>query len=563
MGETADLVEIVVLTANNETNAARALAAKLLSGDATTISYAAHVTAFLTLTEYIDANYSGAILQAERSLALARRSEDPDAILAALSARILASAGTTWGAADPEGNWFADAWAMRDHLDSMEPNLRMIIGHLFVEGTLSTGRMSEAAELLDGLAEVRTLRPAADAERRPYPPFMQLQPARIAYFQGRINAALPIARAVAVEAERTGNLLWQTLATGYLAVAAAHLGDKVSTRAYVSGMIASFPEPTGYLGASLYAGAGYALFAIGDIQRAAELGELGGGDEDLTRLQVGDRALTFDLLVSAALLRDDLTSAERWGANSLALAAHPAAAPIVQGIVARIDLARGDNASSAEHARVASARARLTGRYLDAARADLIRAKALAASGSVESAVRELTDIAHGAERDGLQTFRANANSELRRLGKRLQPRPGGGWTSLSERERQIAVLAAEGFSNQVIGATLFLSGRTVQSYMSRVLSALDISSRAALPRNVVALRLGSPRDDLPALTPRQWEVATLVADGLSNQELAARLDISVKTAEKHIGEILQRWGVTSRTSIAHLVVTETMRSAG
>jgi non-specific serine/threonine protein kinase len=52
-------------------------------------------------------------------------------------------------------------------------------------------------------------------------------------------------------------------------------------------------------------------------------------------------------------------------------------------------------------------------------------------------------------------------------------------------------------------------------------------------------------------LTRRQQEVADLVADGLTNKEIAARLVISPRTAETHVDHILTKLGFTSRTQIA------------
>ena len=53
------------------------------------------------------------------------------------------------------------------------------------------------------------------------------------------------------------------------------------------------------------------------------------------------------------------------------------------------------------------------------------------------------------------------------------------------------------------------------------------------------------------ALTPREREVALLIADGLTNAELARRLYISPKTAAVHVSNILHKLGVTSRTQVA------------
>lgn len=48
-------------------------------------------------------------------------------------------------------------------------------------------------------------------------------------------------------------------------------------------------------------------------------------------------------------------------------------------------------------------------------------------------------------------------------------------------------------------------------------------------------------------LTPRQGEVLALLADGLSNAEIAERLFISVRTVENHVSAILARLDVTNR----------------
>jgi predicted ATPase/DNA-binding CsgD family transcriptional regulator len=52
-------------------------------------------------------------------------------------------------------------------------------------------------------------------------------------------------------------------------------------------------------------------------------------------------------------------------------------------------------------------------------------------------------------------------------------------------------------------------------------------------------------------LTRREREIAGLIAQGLSNREIAARLIISSRTAETHVGNILGKLGVTSRAQVA------------
>ena len=52
-------------------------------------------------------------------------------------------------------------------------------------------------------------------------------------------------------------------------------------------------------------------------------------------------------------------------------------------------------------------------------------------------------------------------------------------------------------------------------------------------------------------LTPRQTEVAALVAEGLSNRELAERLGITERSAESHLERIRLRLGFRSRSQVA------------
>lgn len=48
-------------------------------------------------------------------------------------------------------------------------------------------------------------------------------------------------------------------------------------------------------------------------------------------------------------------------------------------------------------------------------------------------------------------------------------------------------------------------------------------------------------------LTPREQEVLALLAEGLSNKEIAGRLDISDHTAKFHVNSILQKMGAQKR----------------
>jgi NarL family two-component system response regulator LiaR len=68
------------------------------------------------------------------------------------------------------------------------------------------------------------------------------------------------------------------------------------------------------------------------------------------------------------------------------------------------------------------------------------------------------------------------------------------------------------------------------------------------------ALRTGtatSGNELFEALSTREREVLALIAEGLSNQSIGVRLDISEKTVKTHVSNILTKLGVSDRTQAA------------
>jgi DNA-binding NarL/FixJ family response regulator len=51
-------------------------------------------------------------------------------------------------------------------------------------------------------------------------------------------------------------------------------------------------------------------------------------------------------------------------------------------------------------------------------------------------------------------------------------------------------------------------------------------------------------------VTPREQEVLELVAEGLANREIAERLNISTRTAQKHVENLFKKFGVHDRTEL-------------
>jgi DNA-binding CsgD family transcriptional regulator len=60
-----------------------------------------------------------------------------------------------------------------------------------------------------------------------------------------------------------------------------------------------------------------------------------------------------------------------------------------------------------------------------------------------------------------------------------------------------------------------------------------------------------APDGALNPLTPREREVAELVAGGLTNREIARRLGIAEWTAVNHVRKIMRKLACTSRVQVA------------
>jgi LuxR family transcriptional regulator, maltose regulon positive regulatory protein len=84
-------------------------------------------------------------------------------------------------------------------------------------------------------------------------------------------------------------------------------------------------------------------------------------------------------------------------------------------------------------------------------------------------------------------------------------------------------------------------AGGGMQTYLQR-LQAAFATQLSAPPASLALQPAAEP------LTAREREVLTLIAEGLSNQELAARLHLSPQTVKVHTRNIYSKLGVTSRT---------------
>ena len=62
------------------------------------------------------------------------------------------------------------------------------------------------------------------------------------------------------------------------------------------------------------------------------------------------------------------------------------------------------------------------------------------------------------------------------------------------------------------------------------------------------------PTQYISELTPRERQVAELIARGYTNPQIAAELTITRETAKTHVSNILSKLGVSSRSEVRMLM---------
>jgi DNA-binding CsgD family transcriptional regulator/tetratricopeptide (TPR) repeat protein len=129
---------------------------------------------------------------------------------------------------------------------------------------------------------------------------------------------------------------------------------------------------------------------------------------------------------------------------------------------------------------------RASPRLLERALVQEDAAVVLAKAGRAGEAVPLLNEALDAFLRLGALHDSVRAEASLRALGVRRgrrgkRGRPQIGWESLTETERRVVDLVAEGLTNRQIGERLFISRYTVETHVSHIFTKLGLSSRVEL----------------------------------------------------------------------------------
>ncbi|BBH71854.1 hypothetical protein ACTI_85390 [Actinoplanes sp. OR16] len=123
---------------------------------------------------------------------------------------------------------------------------------------------------------------------------------------------------------------------------------------------------------------------------------------------------------------------------------------------------------------------------------------------------------------------------------------------AVSESDDEVIACAEAGVAGYVCHGDTFPD---LIELISRVCAGESLCSprvAATILRRVATLAADRRTDPAPVhLTPRENQVLTLVDEGLSNQQIARRLSIEVRTVKNHVHHILEKYQVHRRADAA------------
>jgi ATP/maltotriose-dependent transcriptional regulator MalT len=237
-----------------------------------------------------------------------------------------------------------------------------------------------------------------------------------------------------------------------------------------------------------------AFLESGHPERAADLLVTSAGGEELRGIPGGWRAYFLELLTRCQLAagrREEAEGAATACAACADMVGLPFAAAIATRAAAALALDAGDACGAAERAQASAVALDGIGAVYDAAASRMLAGRALAQAGAKDEAAAELERAAAAFDSFGSDRYRAEAERELRKLGRTIHHRTrpgkpdGEGVASLTERELELARLVVDRKTNPEIAATLFLSQKTVETHLRNTFRKLGVSSRVELARAV------------------------------------------------------------------------------
>jgi DNA-binding CsgD family transcriptional regulator len=441
--------------------------------------------------------------QAEQALAIAREVDDP-----ALLARTLTACGFIAGAgynSEVARACFAEAIGLARAVDDRWRLSRILA--LQAQGAEIAGdllRMRAAGEEGRDLADAIGDRFNSRACR------FYVGTSHTA--RGDLAGAVAQLGEVAAEAEEAHDEIYRVTSLGGQSLALAYQGEATAARVVAEAALRGAAELGGRFAVVTHAAVGTAALAAGDRAAAHEAREA--ARQDMTVVSGGAAAGQRIWNAEAALADRDLAAARRWADKAVATT---------------------------------------TGLWL--AWALSTRARVAIAAGEPEQAERDAQDALAGAAEVEAHLFVPDILECLATLAGQDD----------SHREAARLFAAASGIRQRIGSVRFKIYDAEYQDAVAALRDTMGdsdfdsaLAEGAGLPIDeaIAYAQRGRGQRKRPtsgwgSLTPTELDVVRLVSEGLTNNDIAARLFISPRTVQTHLTHVYTKLGLTSRVQLA------------
>ena len=309
--------------------------------------------------------------------------------------------------------------------------------------------------------------------------------ARLRLAEGRLDDAEVEAQAGVALADQMGMHAFVLLGIAVLVIVAVHRGDIDAAAGYAQRYEERIRTGTRF-------GMAWGRWSMAVLADARDGPQ---GALDVLRVPYTDPGERCWLLMSepdaaAWLARVALAAQDRPAAETVTVAAeqlardNPGFATLAVSATHARGILRGDRVTLS-HASVAHPGP--WGRASAAEDLGVLLARPTGGSGN-DAAIVALDRALEDYQRIGALRDAARIRARLRRLGVRRRhwtqsERPVSGWSSLTDTERNVAALAAQGLTNPQVATQMFVSPHTVKFHLRQVFRKLGIASRVELAR--------------------------------------------------------------------------------
>jgi predicted ATPase/class 3 adenylate cyclase/DNA-binding CsgD family transcriptional regulator len=438
--------------------------------------------------------------QAQQALAIAREVDDPVLLVRALTACGYIAA---YFDAEAAGPYLAEAIGLARDLGDRWRLSQILVAQV-VAALAAHDPIAARAAAEEGRDLANAIGDRFDARRcRWYLGIAQLS-------RGDLAGAVAQFGAVADEAEAAHDEIWRVDSLVGLGIALAHQGDYAAARAAAEEAVEGTAELGGLKAVAAYHVLAVAALAAGDATTAQDATEAG---RSLASAVPQATGLQRILSAEAALAGGDLVAARRWADDAVStMTGAFLSDPLTTR--ARVAIAQGEPDQAERDAHDALARAAEVEAYLSIP--DIL--ECLAALAAVAGSHREAARL-YGA-------------------AYAIRQRMGAVRFKVYDAGHEASVAASREALDDNDFDTSWAEGVALSTE-----EAVAYAQRGRGQRK-------RPTSGWSSLTPTERDVVRLVSEGLSNNDVAARLFVSPRTVQTHLTHVYTKLGLSSRVQL-------------